>query len=107
MTITRFYDKTFTNKRQVYVGNKSSLQTIGTFVGHLQQRTPEDTEFIDLAYTKAWTIWCPVDTNIAEGDTIEWNGNVYSVRAIQKNATGNNQHLEVIVELKKTEPISV
>ena len=97
-TITGFYTTSFTNKRMVYVGNKSSLATVGTFNGHLQQATPELAEQLSMVFTKTFTVWCDELTDIQEGDEVLEGSNKYSVKAVQLNTVGYNKHLELVIE---------
>ena len=97
--ISRFYTTTFTTKRQEWSNDSSTLDSQGTFLGHIQQGIPksyqEQTEF---RFTKAYTIWCPADTDVQEGDRLEEGSNTYDVRFVIDRNIGNNGHLEVIVE---------
>lgn len=103
-TISRFYTTTFTVYRQVYVGNKSSLSSIGTFDGHIQQASPEIAEFIGISFSKAFTVWCDESEDVQESDVIEDGATQYIVRAKQNNvAAGDNKHLQLIVQLKEDE----
>lgn len=73
---------------------------IATFLGHIQQASPLYIQSFALAITKAFTIWCPVDTNVKEGDTIYSATDTYSVKGVMKNDYGTNQHLELVVQLE-------
>lgn len=102
--IEKFFTTTFEVNRAEWKTDESSNQyselvTIGTFLGHLQQASAQLAENLGLNMTKTFTIWCPVDTHVIEGDSIETYEAIYTVRAIQKNNTGVNQHLEIVVEL--------
>ena len=109
MGIERFFTTTFTVLRDVFTGSgasqNSSQSTIGTFKGQIQQADDELTENLGLAFTETYTIWCAVDTDVEEGDTLQSGNNSYSIRAINKRTyvTGRpqNQHLELVVELNK------
>lgn len=103
MSIERFFTKTFTTKRQVWVNNKSSISTIGTFKGHLQQTKVELVRELGLSFGNTYTLYCPHDTNILREDLLEYGGDTYSVRQIaQKDyATTANKHLQIIIEKKK------
>ena len=82
----------------VWSGDSAAETEQGTFKGHLQQARAEDVENLKLVFTKTFAVWCPVDTDVEEGDTLEMGGNSYSVKAIKTLNYGNNQHLELIVE---------
>jgi hypothetical protein len=102
--IEKFFTTTFEVNRAVWktdesLNQYSELSTVGTFLGHLQQASAFLAENLGLNMTKTFTIWCPVDTDVLEGDSIETYEAIYTVRAIQKNNTGVNTHLEIVVEL--------
>lgn len=101
MSIARFYTTTITNTRMSWSGDSSALASVGSFTGHIQQASPEFTEFVGEAWGKVFVIWCDEATDIEAGDTLtiaagDYAG-TYSVKNIQINATGENQHLEVTV----------
>lgn len=80
-------------------GNKySDESSIGVFMGHIQQASPELVQSLALSFTKAYTIWCKHDTNVKEGDTLYGCDETFLVKAIMKNAIGNNRHMELVVE---------
>jgi len=97
--ISRFYNTTFTVQRQTWSGDSSALVSQSSFVGHIQQGTPENLqEHVGLRFSKAYTIWCPAATNVQEGDRLSEGGNTYDVRFLINRNIGVNGHLEVIVE---------
>ena len=82
-------------------GDSPALVSVGSFTGHVQQATPEAVEFLGEALGTVFTIWCAKGTDVQKGDTItiasgDYSG-TYSVKAIQKNATGSNEHLEITI----------
>lgn len=108
MSIEKFFKTTFTVKRQVWSGDSSAEETQGTFNGLIEQGVSkshdEDTGF---RFEKPYTIMCPVDTDIQEGDVIEeieYSGDsqiglkTYDVKYVMKENLAVNKHLEVIVE---------
>lgn len=102
--IEKFYTTTFEVNRAVWktdeaLNQYSELSTVGTFLGHIQQASAQLVQNLGLNLTKTFTIWTYVDTDVIEGDSIETFEAIYTVRAIQKNDTGANQHLEIVVEL--------
>lgn len=104
-TISNFYDRTFENSRQAYVGNKSALSVIGQFSGHLQQKTPEPDEFMNVVSTITWFIWCDTTEDIKIGDTIEdlSTSLTYNVeQIINYQSWGDNKHLQLTVQLNKS-----
>lgn len=98
MSIERFYTTTFTVKRFGYTANKGSLSTQGTFEGHLQQEDIERIQNLASKFTVSHSIWCAVGTDVNIGDQLETGGEKYTVRAIQTNNYGDNDHLELLVE---------
>jgi len=108
MGIQRFFTKSFTITRMVWTNESSSEISQGTVKGHLQQLIDDETQHLGLAFTKSFRLWCSVDSDIQEGDTIDDGLDTYSVKAINKRnyAVGSlNQHLEVFIE--RDERISV
>jgi len=85
----------------VWTGNSSSKSSIGTFNGHIQQANPQLAETLGETWSNIFSIWCALGTDVQEGDELTVaSGNyadTYHVRQIQKNATGNNEHLELVV----------
>jgi len=98
--INNYFTIQFTNYRQGgYVNGISSREEVGSFYGHLQQTSAELVENLGMSFTSAFTLWCPIDTDLETGDSLEDESNTYSVRAInKKNYGGSNQHLEVFIE---------
>lgn len=101
MSIDRFYTTTITNKRMTWSNDSSADVSVGSFSAHIQQTTPEEVQLLGLAWGNVFTIWCGKSEDVEIGDSItiasgDYTG-VYSVKSIQSNATGNNQHLEIIV----------
>jgi hypothetical protein len=102
--IQDFFTTEFAVKRMTWLtddeDNKYSSDTlIGTFLGHIQQANINLVQSLGLTFTKTYSVWCPVDTNVREGDKLETETETYSVRAVQKNNIGCNKHLELIIEL--------
>ncbi|QDP67608.1 MAG: hypothetical protein Tp172MES00d2C118482111_2 [Prokaryotic dsDNA virus sp.] len=102
-TISRLYTTTISNTRQVWSGNLSSDTAVGSFSGHVQQARPELAESLGETWSKVFSIWCAVGTDVSEGDKLTIaSGNyagTYHVQQIQKNAVGINAHLELVVTL--------
>jgi hypothetical protein len=76
------------------------MSTVATFYGHIQPLQAELAETMGLTFTQAFTVWCPVTSNVQEGDEIEAGGVIYNVKAKQTHnyAPGaQNRHLELIV----------
>lgn len=101
--IKRFFKQTFTNSRGAYEadidGNKkSSLSEVGSFSGHRQQASQDLVERFNLSFQTAFSIWCPVDTDVKIGDVVDEGGYRFTVRGIQENNYGRNQHLELAVD---------
>ena len=97
--ISDYYNKTFTIYRMVWTDSKSSLSSVGTFVGHKQRAGAEIVNTMGISFTKSYTIWCPVDTDVKEQDTIkDGSGKYYSVKALSEKDYGDSQHLQLIAE---------
>lgn len=85
----------------VWTGNSSEESAVGSFSGHVQQATAEFVEKIGQAFGKTFLVWCAKTTDVTEGDTItiatgDYAG-TYNVQNKQTNATGANEHLELVV----------
>ena len=109
MAIEKYFTKTFEVYRQV-LSNESSVEVEqSSFLGHIQHtESDEANNQIGIAYTRAFTIWCPIDTNLMIGDRVQdEDGKEYNIKFIQKNDNGNNQHLEASAELDISEPLSI
>ncbi len=104
-TIERLFTETLAVTRMVWSGNASSESSIGSFSAHIQQASPELAESIGETWSQVFTAWCPIGTNVTEGDKIVVASGSYAatyyVKQIQKNAVGINQHLELVLTLKK------
>lgn len=101
--IEKFYTKTITVLRNVWVDESgysgSSLDTVGTFKGHIQQVSPELASNLALNYTTSFAIWCKPNTDVKVGDILKCDNVTYSVRLIQdNNFVGLNRHWELVVE---------
>jgi hypothetical protein len=99
--ISKFFTVTIAVSRKVWTGNTATDTPQGSFSGHVQQSSPEFAESIGQAWGKTFSIWCAIGTDVAEGDTLtvasgDYAG-TYSVKNVQKNATGINEHLELVV----------
>jgi hypothetical protein len=105
--IADFFTTSFSIKRAVWLtdgdGNKySEEQIVETFSGHIQQATIELAQGLGISFTKAFTIWCPINTDVKEGDVLYTSAAAYSVRAKRENNIGDNRHIELTVELDET-----
>lgn len=101
MSIANFYTTAFTLSRMDWSGESSALVSGTGFNGHIQQAQPQFTEQAGEAWGKTFLVWCAIGTDVETGDRItvasgEYAG-TYSVKNIQTNAVGSNQHLELTV----------
>lgn len=99
MSIERFYTTTFAVTRMTWNNESSAEASVGSFSGHIQQSRPEHAEHIGEAWGQTFIGWCAIGTDVEPGDTItiatgEYAG-TYSVKNVQANAVGANQHLEL------------
>lgn len=102
--INDFYQTLFVIKRNAWTededGNAfSGLAEVAQFMGHIQQASADLVESLGLTFTKSFSIWCPVDTNLEEGDILETVQGNYSVKAIKKFDIGSNKHIQAVVQL--------
>jgi len=96
--IDRFFTTTVTVERQTYTGNISTSAAAGTFLGHIQQISQEELAKLASGVTLTHRVWCALGTDVAIGDELTVDSWTYSVKAIQRNGIGANQHLDVLVE---------
>lgn len=104
--IEKKFTVTFSVIRQVWtteiVGDqtidKSEESNVGTFLGYRQQTTTAYVQGLGLQITRPHTVWCPVDTEVTEGDVISSTYGRDKVRFVQKNPDGANAHKELVVE---------
>lgn len=103
MSIQDFFTKLFVVKRPTWFKDEeqndySELAESGQFNGHIQQAGENLVASLGLTFTTAYTIWCPIDTDVRIGDTIDSIDGRYSVKGIQKNDNGINRHLQLVVQ---------
>lgn len=97
--IQDFFNTTFQVTRQSWSGDSSALISKSSFNGHIQQGTDENlTESVGLSFTKAFTIWCVVGTDVEEGDRLTSGDDEYDVKFKINRNMGNNAHLRLLVE---------
>lgn len=101
MSIERHYTTTFAVTRMEWTNESAVEISAGSFSGHIQQARPEFAEQIAEAWGKTFLVWCSKTTDVAPGDTLtiasgDYAG-TYSVKNVQINAVGLNQHFEVTV----------
>lgn len=101
MSIERFYTTTCVVTRMTWANESSAEASVGTFLGHIQQATPEYVQHIAEAWGQTFIIWADKDADVEDGDSIEIESGdyagTYNVKNIQLNATGNNKHKEIVV----------
>lgn len=99
--IEKFYTTTFTQKRQGYTDDKSTLLTLGTFLGHIQTLQQDRVQQFDASLNISHSVWCAKTQDIKVGDILEVGSDKYKVKLVNKmniSSTGSNQHLELEVE---------
>jgi hypothetical protein len=74
-------------------------QAVHTFYGYKQQATAEYAQYTGLTTTKGYSVWCPVQAQVYEGDTIVADGIAYQVRARQDYQDGTSPHAQLAVEM--------
>jgi hypothetical protein len=109
--IDDFFTTLFTVSRLVWktdtFNNRYSEQGIvTTFYGQIQQASAELVQSLALSLTKSYLIWCPLNTNAIEGDTLMTTTQVFSVKAVMDYAIGDNKHKQLVVQLT-TEKVPV
>jgi hypothetical protein len=103
MTIVDFFTTEFTVNRMAWdtdeSGNEFSQEAeASTFSGHVQQTSMELAQSLGLRFTKTFTVWCPLATDVAEGDSLSDGTYTYHVKAKQTFDNGDNAHLELVCE---------
>lgn len=101
MSIERFYTTEIAVKRMEWSNDSGAEVVQDSFTGHVQQARPEYVEQVGEVQGKVFLVWCAIDTDVEEGDTLTiatgpYAGS-YSVKATTTNAVGSNQHLELLV----------
>jgi len=102
-SISRFFTITFTVKRQEWAtedGNeKSTEKEVGTFNGQIQKQDRGFSQQLTGGFTKTYSIWCDIDTDVREGDSlIDEDSNTYSVKIVRKLKNGINKHIKITAE---------
>jgi hypothetical protein len=100
--INDFYQKLYVTRRPSWTtdeeGNAySEIAEVSQFYGHIQQASPELVESLGFTFTKLYSIWCPVNSDVETGDILLSTDGQYSVKAIQENNIGDNKHLQLVV----------
>jgi hypothetical protein len=103
MTIADYYVTAFTAKRMVWTtdgsGNDySALADQPVINGQIQQSSMQLAQSLGLAFSKTFTIWCPLAADVGEGDQLVSGPYTYTVRAKQEFGNGANAHLELVCE---------
>jgi hypothetical protein len=96
--IAKNYNTTFTNERMVWYDEYAELDDTASLNGHLQQASAELSESLGLTFTKAYVVWCGLNTAVEVGDQITADSTTYIVRAIKDLLVGNNKHKQLYVE---------
>ncbi len=104
--IEKKFTVSFSVSRQIWTSeiinertiDKSEESIVSDFLGYRQQSSAQYVQSLGLEITKPHSVWCPVDSNVVEGDTISSTYGVDKVRAVKINGDGENAHKELIVE---------
>ena len=96
--INKKFKTYFTNSRMVWYEEEAELDTTVGFYGHIQQISPEVATSLGISYTKGFQIWCPVNTDVIEGDELKNENDTYNVKGIKTLNLGLNKHKKVFVE---------
>ena len=108
MTISDWYVTTFTAKRMVWGtdgdnNEYAQLEDIPSFNGQIQQSSMQLAQSLNMQFTKTFTVFCAIDTDVAEGDQLVSGGFTYTVKYKQEFRNGDNAHLELVCERKPYE----
>jgi hypothetical protein len=100
--IRRLFTTDFTINRQSWSivdgVDRSAELAVGSFSGYRQQVSPELTQSLGLTLTLPHTVWCDIDTDVRDGDTLISNNGTDVVRSVQRYGDGLNPHLQLYVE---------
>lgn len=102
--INEWFNKLFVIKRNTWLtdeyNNQYSEETeVGQFMGQLQQASAELVQNFALTFTTAYSIWCPLNTDVRVGDVLYSVVGNFSVKAVQKFENGINRHTEIVAQL--------
>lgn len=97
--LSSYFTTTFSNKRMVWYEETAETQDYLTFKGHIQQISAEMSQNLGMAFTTSFTVWCPLNTDVAQGDIINDGVNDYNVKFVKELTTGTNTHKQLYVEL--------
>ena len=101
-SISRLFTTTFTVYRQTWVLNKSTDVLVGTFNGHIQKADIGISAQLEGGFTKAYTIWCNLGTDVSESDTlVDSDSKTYSVKIVRELNEGTNRHMRLIAQRDK------
>lgn len=95
-SINRFFKTTFTVERQSWSNDKSTEAEQGSFKGQLQMANEIQAEQLGSGYGKTFNIWCGLNEDVQEGDTLTEGDNTYNVKSVNRFDEGFNQHLKII-----------
>lgn len=107
MSIEKFYTTAFTVYRHKWADDNDGFSYSETdeidegFNGHIQQISPKLAQYLNLNFTKTFSVWCGLTTDVKIGDILHDGSNYFTVKEIQTNDIGANSHLELVVELSE------
>jgi len=96
--IEKNFTTTFSNSRMVWYEESAEMDDSLGFNGHIQQVSAEVAQSLGISFTKAFQIWCPIGTDVVEGDELVGGGYTYNVKAVKTLNLGRNPHKQVFVE---------
>jgi hypothetical protein len=103
--ISKHYNKTATVFRSQWTTDEDDndiseeVEQDDTVKGHLQQASATLVANFKDVFTLTHIFWCPVGSDILNGDVLVIDGFRYGVRGIQDNSfIGSNKHLEIQLE---------
>lgn len=103
MPLETFYTKTATIKRQSYVGDKSTFNTIATVKGHLRALDETQAAANGFQFGQAHAFQVPVNTDIQESDTLTIDGKEYRVNGVAVHDRGlSTDHRRALLTLGET-----
>lgn len=86
----------------VWSNDSSSEITTGSLMGHIQPAGLNLAQSQGLRYSKAFTVWMAVGSDIQAGDRLNDGSRFYSVKAVTERSYGANRHIQAVVERDET-----
>lgn len=97
---TQFLNKSVTVERlATTTGDVVEYASASSFMGNLQQTSPEMTALVGGAYGKTWRLYAQLGVDIINGDRVSIDGKSYTVKGVKilTIPTSGIDHTEIIL----------